>query len=42
MLSKEEVKKLQEKLMNDKEFAKKWQKEQDKMLKQVKRELFGN
>lgn len=41
MLSKEEVKKFQEKLKNDKKFAKKWLKEQQKLAEQVKKELFG-
>lgn len=41
MLSKKEVKELQEKLMTDKKFAKKFMKEQNQMLQQVKKELFG-
>lgn len=41
MLSKKEVKEFQEKLKNDKAFRRKWMKEQNEMLKQVKKELFG-
>ena len=41
MLSKEEVKKFQERLKNDKKFANKWLKEQQKLAEQVKKELFG-
>lgn len=41
MLSKEEIKKLQEKLKTDKKFAKEWEEKQLKMMKQVKKELFG-
>ena len=41
MLSKEEIKKLKEKLKTDKKFAKEWEEKQLKMMKQVKKELFG-
>ena len=41
MLSKEEVKKFQEKLKKDKKFREKWLKEQQEMAEQVKKRLFG-